>query len=95
MYAQSMRRLERRLFVINDEIETLHESSRLVEEELTFHRHLNDDAQRDAVVSRLPIDRADARETDGDVRRFERHLSQIRKRLAALMVKRDRLVKRL
>ena len=90
-----MRRLERRLFAINDEIASLQESARLVEEELSFHRHLNDDAQRDAVVSGRPLDRADARETSGDVRRFERNLAQIRERLAALQAKRDRLVKRL
>lgn len=95
MYAPSMRRIERRLFAINDEIEALQESARLVEEELTFHEHLDDDAQRDAVVSGRPLDRADARETGSDVRRFERNLSQIRQRMAALQAKRDRLVKRL
>jgi hypothetical protein len=95
MYSQWMRRIERRLFVINDEIESLEESLRLVEEELTFHQHLNDDAQRDAVVSGNPLDRSDARQTGGDVRRFERNLMQVRQRKAALQAKRDRLVKRL
>jgi hypothetical protein len=83
------------LFTINDEIEALQESARLVEEELTFHEHLDDDAQRDAAVSGRPLDRADARDTGGDVRRFERNLAQIRQRMAALQAKRDRLVKRL
>lgn len=90
-----MRRIERRLFRINDKISVLKRDQRLVEEELSFHRHLDDDTQRDAVVSGNPVDRADARKTLGDVRRFERHLAQLRTRRAQLEAKRDRLVQRL
>ncbi len=90
-----MRRIERRLFGVNDKIAALETDERLAEEELTIHRHLDDDTQRDAVVSDNPIDRADARETSGDVRRFELHLAQMRRRRALLEAKRDRLIKRL
>ncbi|MHC4091568.1 MAG: hypothetical protein ACYSVY_15065 [Planctomycetota bacterium] len=90
-----MRRIERRLFRINDEITALKRDVHLAEEELRIHRHLDDDTQRDAVVSGNPIDRADARETAGDVKRFERHLAQIRRKLAGLEAKRDRLIKKL
>ena len=90
-----MRRIERRLFAINDEIAALQRDERLAEEELNFHRHLNDDTQRDAAVSGNPMDRADARETAGDVKRFEIHLAQLRRKRAILEAKRDRLVRKL
>ena len=90
-----MRRIEGRLFRINDEISALYRDERLVEEELGFHRHIDDDTKRDAVVSGSPVDRADARKTAGDVRRFERHLAHLRTRRAQLEVKRDRLMQRL
>ena len=81
-----MKRIERKIFQLGDEIEALIRAEQLAAEELVYHQHLNDDAQRDAVVSDNPIDRADARETGSDVARFERHLSDLR---------RQRLVKRL
>lgn len=90
-----MRRIERRLFHINDEIAALRRDQRLAEEELSFHEHLNDDTQRDAVVSDNPIDRADARDTAGDVRRFEIHIADLRRKRAMLEAKRDRLVDKL
>ncbi len=90
-----MRRIERRLFQINDEIAALRRDEDLAREELIFHRHLNDDAQRDAAVSDSPLDRADARETEGDVARFERHVARLRKARERLERQRDRLVRRL
>ncbi len=90
-----MRRIERRLFAIDDAIEELRRDGLLVEAELSFHQHLNDDAQRDAIVSSHPMDRADARQTESDVKRFQRNLEQIRQRLVSLQAKRDRLIKNL
>ena len=90
-----MRRIERRLFAINDEIAALQGDARLVEEELIYHQHLDDDTQRDAAVSGNPLDRADARETSGDVKRSEKNLVHIRRRLVVLEAKRDRLVEKL
>ena len=90
-----MKRIERKLFQIGDEIEALEEAERLAREELIYHQHLNDDAQRDAAVSDSPLDRADARETAGDVDRFERHLSNLRARRERLEARRSRLLARL
>lgn len=90
-----MRRIERKLFGIHDEIAALQRDVGLAEEELNIHRHLNDDTQRDAVVSGSPLDRADARRTESDVRRFEDHIARLRRRIAVLEAKRDRLVRKL
>lgn len=90
-----MKRIERKLFQIGDEIEALGRAEELAMEELIYHQHLNDDAQRDAAVSGHPIDRADARETGGDVTRFEKHLDDLRGKRAKLEAKRQRWLKRL
>ncbi len=90
-----MKRIERRIFQLGDEIEALARAEQLAQEELIYHQHLNDDAQRDAAVSDSPIDRADARETSSDVARFEKHLDHLRQKRRKLQIKRDRLVGRL
>jgi hypothetical protein len=90
-----MKRRERRLFRINDEIAALNEAVRLAEEELIFHQHLDDDAKRDAAASGNPLDRADARETSADVARFEEHIQNLRNARAQLEAKRARLLDRL
>ncbi len=90
-----MKRIERKLFQIGDEIKALEEAERLAREELIYHQHLNDDAQRDAAVSGSPLDRADARETASDVGRFERHLDNLRAQREQLEAKRRRLLSKL
>ncbi len=90
-----MARIESKIFKLNDAISALQSEEQLVGEELTFHRHLNDDAQRDAAVSGHPIDRADARDTEGDVARFESSLDALAARRRKLEQKRDRLLQRL
>lgn len=90
-----MKRIERKLFRLSDEIEALDRAEHLVLEELNYHLHLNDDAQRDAAVSDNPIDRADARETASDVSRFERHLDHLRSKRAKFQAKRARLIERI
>ena len=90
-----MKRIERKLFKIGDEIQALREAERLAHEELIYHQHLNDDAQRDAAVSENPMDRADARETAGDVARFERHLQKLQDRRRELEAKQSKLIGRL
>ena len=87
-------RIERKLFRLNDEIAGLMEEERLVLEELTYHRHIADDAQRDAVVGGSD-DRAFAREIEGDVPRFERVLRELRTRRARLEDRRADLLARL
>ncbi len=87
--------LETRIFKLNDAIDALRHEERLVGEELNVHRHLDDDARRDAAVSDHPFDRADARETGGDVARFESSVQALAARREKLERKRDRLLGRL
>jgi len=82
-----MKRIEKKLFQVGDEIAAIDEAIRLAREELIYHDHLNDDAQRDAAVSDSPIDRADARDTASDVGRMESHI-------AGLEAARDKLTMR-
>lgn len=90
-----MGRAEDRIFKLNDEIASLERELHLVREELVFHQHLNDDAQRDAAVSGHPIDRADARDTAGDVTRFERSIAKLEQKIAKLDAKRAKLIEKL
>jgi len=86
-----MKRVERRLLRLGDELERLAEEERLAVGELEMHRHLDDDARRDAAVSDSPVDRADAYQSGKEVARFERVLERIRRRRTKLEVKRQRL----
>ncbi|NOY55066.1 MAG: hypothetical protein GXP34_03680 [Actinobacteria bacterium] len=88
------RRIERKLFRINDEIERLLREERLVFDELQYHRHIADDARRDAVVGDAD-DRAFARETERDVPRFERALNDLKRRRGNLEEERARLLNKL
>jgi hypothetical protein len=89
-----MRLVERRLFKLNDEIQRLRREEELAQGELGFHRHLSDDATRDAVVSGLPTDRSEARSAAKDVARLEAALEDVRGRIQALEAKRARLLER-
>jgi len=90
-----MGRLERRIFGLNDEIRRLGAELRQTEAELSVHRHLADDAVRDAVVYDSPLDREDARETSADVARFEGLIEDLSKRIADVSANRDRLIRKL
>ena len=89
-----MRRLERKLFALTDEIAGLRETLRQVEAELQVLEHLQDDAVRDAAVGG-PIDREDARDTTRDVERFRRLVDDLRIRIARLEANRTDLLTRL
>jgi hypothetical protein len=89
-----MRRLERKMLRVLDEMGRVREEIRLTEEELNVHRHLDDDARRDAAVGG-PIEREDARITGADVARFEEVLSDLRSRLETLEAEHRRLAARL
>ncbi len=88
------RRIENKIFRINDEIERLVREEKLVLDELQYHRHIADDARRDAVVGNAD-DRAFVRETEGDVPRFERALRDLQAKRANLEDKRRQLLDRL
>ena len=87
--------LHRRLFRLNERLGRLTEDERLAAAELEVHRHLDDDARRDAAVSGNPIDREDARDTAADVARFRRLLTDLQEKRRRLEAKRDRLLARL
>ncbi|HEX6262147.1 MAG TPA: hypothetical protein VF097_04795 [Actinomycetota bacterium] len=90
-----MKRAERRLLKVIDELQALDREQRLLEGELEMHRSLRDDAARDAAVHETPVERGNAYETEKDVRTFERALAGLAARRAALEAKRDRLMTRL
>ena len=90
-----MSRNEHRIFRINADLAELAREEEQVFEELQFHRHLFDDAQRDAVVSDHAEDRAAARQIGADVARFERAVAEVQARRAKLERKRQKLLDRL
>ena len=87
--------LHRRLFRLNERLAHLAEDERRATAELEVHRHLDDDARRDAAVGGSPLDREDARDTASDVARFERLLAGLQEERHRLEAKRDRLLARL
>jgi len=95
MIGRFSRRVERRIFLLNDRLADLSREERLVVEELAYHRHIHDDAVRDALVTELRDDRVAAREAAAVVARFDRELERLRKQRAAVESKRARLLARL
>lgn len=89
-----MKRIHRRLFRLNDQIDSIDRELRLVNAELSNHRSINEDAQRDAMIGNY-IDREEAGRTAGDVRRFEKTAFYLQVRRAKLVKSRDRLLARL
>ena len=87
-------RWERRIMRLNDQLQALDDEESLVAEELSYHRHINDDAQRDAAIGNAD-DRAFAYDSDQDVARFERALESVRQRRRKLTAKRDALLLKL
>ena len=90
-----MRLTERRLLKLTDELHRLRREEELAEGELGFHRHLSDDATRDAIVSDHPADRADARGAAKDTARLQAALDDVREKISRLEAKRDRLLDQL
>jgi hypothetical protein len=89
-----MRRDERRLLRISDELLRLRREEQLVAGELEMHRHLADDAARDAAVYE-GLERAEARDAMKDVAALERALATTRDAIANLEERRSRLLARL
>ena len=90
-----MRRAERRLLRINDELARLNSEEELAAGELNMHRHIDDDTRRDAAVSEAPADRAEAYQSAKDVARFEKVIARIRRRRERLEARRRKLLGRL
>lgn len=87
-----MDRVQRQLFQLNDELGQLRREAELVEGELEMHRHLDDDATRDALVSDAPLDRAAARQTAKEVARMRKVLAALRRQIDQLERRRTELL---
>lgn len=90
-----MGRVEKRLFKIADQLMVLADEERRVSAELSHHRLIDDDVQRDAVVSGANADRLEASSTAKDVERFERRLRAISHQRDKLNSKRAKLLNEL
>ncbi len=89
------RRLSKQLFVVNHRLLLLDQEETQVSAELDYHRHLADDAVRDAAVYESSLHRDAADRAVADVDRFERALDDIDRRREVLDSKRDRLLDRM
>jgi len=86
-----VRRIERKIMKINDQLAALREDLRLLTEELNYHQHLDDDAQRDAALGDAE-DRALAYETNNDRLRFERLVRETQARIDKTEIRRARFL---
>ena len=89
-----MNRVERRLFRVNDDIARLRREVELAEGELNMHRHLADDAARDAAVSE-GLERAESRAASKDVAALRAALDRARRDLERAEARRLALLERL
>lgn len=90
-----MGRLERKIFKLNDEVARLEQELAQARAELDVHRHLADDARRDAAVYDSPLDREDERETVADVSRFEELVEHFEAQIDSAERRRARLLGKL
>ena len=93
-FGTAVRGRERRLLRINDELVRLRREAELTEGELTMHRHLADDAARDAAVYE-GVERAEARDAVKDVAALTRALEATRRSIARLEERRTKLLAKL
>lgn len=89
-----MRRIEKKLFRLTDEIAALAAEEQRLKAELAEHQRLHDDARLDAVDGDAE-DRAVFREIQPDVDRFRRAVDDVRTRRALLEGKRAELLAKL
>ena len=87
--------VERKLLTIADRQAALRAERAQVEAELEYLRHIDDDAQRDAVISESEFTRMEAGSTAADVKRFERRLRTIGRELERLEARRRTLLPKL
>ncbi len=89
------RRLSKQLFAVNDRLKHLDREEARVSAELDYHRHLADDAVRDAAVIGSSMHQGEAERALADVDRFERALDEIDYRRQVLEAKLNRLLDRM
>ncbi len=86
-----MGRIERKAFRLRDEIDVLRADEGRLAAEVDYHRHIHDDAHRDAIAGNAD-DRAFYGEVKGDLPRFEKALARTRDRLRAREAELERLL---
>lgn len=89
-----MRRVEKKLFRIADEIRSLQVEEDRLAAELEEHRTRHHDARLDAIDGHAD-DRAHFREIETDLVRFEKAVAKLRDRRASLEEERVRLLAKL
>lgn len=94
-YSRRVSRTERKLLGIVDRLARLRKERGEVAAELEYHRHIHDDAVRDAVLVEDGFDKMEAGATGADVRRFSRRLEEIDRSIAELEERRIALLQRL
>jgi hypothetical protein len=90
-----VKRHERRLFRVADELARLRREEELVAGELELQRHVTDDVVRDAAVADAPAERAEAREATKNRDRLELALADVRRRIGQTETRRAELLQRL
>jgi hypothetical protein len=90
-----MARALERIGGLNTQIVTLEAQIAQSGIELSMLQHIDDDAQRDALVSEGYDDRAAARMTGSDVERMRKQIRNMERTRDRLVGKRDRLITKL
>ncbi len=80
---------------INAQIAALDGQITQAEVEVSMLKHIDDDAQRDAVVSENYEDRSAAKMTRSDVLRFQKQIQNMERDRTKLVTKRDALIGKL
>jgi hypothetical protein len=80
---------------LNAQISVLDQQIDQTTVEASMLAHIDDDAQRDAVVSERYEDRVAAKMTRSDVTRIETHLANLERDRSKLAHKRDKLIRKL
>jgi flagellar motility protein MotE (MotC chaperone) len=89
-----LRKIERSLFRLSDQISDVKTEIQAIAEEFRFHADLHDDAENNAVAGHAE-DRVHFGEIKGDKDRFAKAVAKAEDRLAKLESKRDKLLREL
>lgn len=89
-----LRKIERALFRLNDQISETRKEIEAVAEEFRFHAGLHDEAEHNAIAGHAE-DRVHFGKISGDRDRFARAVAKTEERLVKLERKRDKLLEEL
>lgn len=83
---------ERRLVAISEELTALHDEGGILAEQLAFAQEVVDDSRLRALVAETPLADRDLRLASDDLRRIERVVADVDRRVARLREEQDRLL---